>query len=420
MGMSVGDHNVIVIGAGVAGLSTALYLQRAGQKVAVIDPLPPAGGTSFGNAGLISADTAVPIALPGMIRKVPQWLTDPLGPLAVRPAYFPKALPWLLRWIEASRLPRVMAISDAMRALHKEAFACWQELLGASLFGSLIRRSGQVQLWDGTVESSNARVESDVRKRHGIAAEMLGPDELRQMYPGIARDVTRGILVPGNGYTINPARLVGTLGELFRAAGGEIIAERVLKIVPHQGGLGYLLITNIANRAAEKLVVAAGAWSGELLAPLGIALPLESERGYHVMLPDHNLRLPIPISYKSRGFGVTPMDEGLRVAGTVEIGGLHAPPNERRASILIEHARRLFPDLTHGTPRLWMGHRPSTPDSLPILGEVRKHSGLFLCSGHGHFGMTGGTPSGRLVSRLVLGQSSDIDPAPYSPRRFGD
>ena len=223
----------------------------------------------------------------------------------------------------------------------------------------------------------------------------------------------------GNGYTINPARLVRSLGELFRKAGGEIVAERVVKIMPGEGSTGYLLMTNIANRNAQKLVVAAGAWSGELLAPLGIKLPLETERGYHAMLPDHNLRLPIPISYKSRGFAMTQMEEGLRVADTVEIGGLQAPPNERRAKLLIEHARRLFPELAHGAPSLWMGHRPSTPDSLPILGEARKRPGVFLALGHGHFGMTGGPPSGRLVSQLILGQHNKFDPTPYSPSRFG-
>jgi glycine/D-amino acid oxidase-like deaminating enzyme len=417
--MSEIEQKIIVVGAGVVGLSTALYLQRAGLKVAVVDPLPPAGGTSFGNAGLISPDNAVPIALPGMLRRVPRWLTDPMGPLAVRPAYFPKALPWLLRWIEASRLPRVIAISDAMRALHKDSFACWQELLGPRLFGELIRTSGQVQLWDGASESRGAKIERDLRERHGIRAEVLGADDLRQMYPGIARDVTRGVLVPGNGYTINPARLVRSLGELFREAGGDIVAERALKIIPREGNAGYLLMTNIANRTAQKLVVAAGAWSGELLAPLGIKLPLESERGYHAMLPDHNLRLPIPIGYKSRGFGMAPMEEGLRVAGTVEIAGLQAPPNEERAKILIEHARRLFPELKHGQARLWMGHRPSTPDSLPILGETHRRAGLFLAFGHGHFGMTGGPPSGQLLTRLILGQREKIDPTPYSPSRFG-
>lgn len=415
--MSASAQDVLVIGAGVVGLATALYLQRAGRKVAVIDPLGPAGGTSYGNAGLISADTAVPIALPGMLRKVPGWLRDPLGPLVVRPAYFPKAMPWLLKWIDAGKYQNVMTISDALRALHKDAFDCWQELLGTRLFGDLIRRSGQVQIWDGDSETATARVEREVRERHGIRADLLGPDDLRQMYPGIARDVTRGILVPGNGHTVNPARLVHTLGDLFREAGGEIIDEQVLKIIPQDGG--YVLMTNVSNRAAAKVVVAGGAWSGNLLAPLGIKVPLETERGYHAMLADHNLRPSIPISYKSRGFGLSVMEHGLRVAGTVEIGGLQAPPNEQRAKILIEHARRLFPELKHGEPRLWLGHRPSTPDSLPLLGEIRGRPGLFAAFGHGHFGMTGGTPSARLVSSLVLGQPPKIDPKPYSPARYG-
>jgi glycine/D-amino acid oxidase-like deaminating enzyme len=414
--MSVTALEAIVIGAGVVGLSTALNLKRAGLKVAVIDPLGPAGGTSFGNAGLISADTAVPIALPGMLRKVPGWLKDPLGPLVVRPAYFPKALPWLLRWIDAGKPRNVMTISDAMRTLHRDTFDYWQELLGQTLFTEMIRRAGQVQIWDGDAETPSARIEREVRDRHGIRAEMLGADELRQMYPGIARDVTRAVLVPGNGYTVNPARLVQALADLFREAGGEIIDEQVLKIIPREGG--YLLLTNVANRAAAKVVVAGGAWSGRLLAPLGIKLPLETERGYHAMLPDHNLRLPIPISYKSRGFGITPMEHGLRIAGTVEIGGLEAPPNEQRARMLIEHARRLFPELKHGEPRLWMGHRPSTPDSLPILGETSGRTGLYLAFGHGHFGMTGGPPSAHIVASLVLGRPPKIDPKPFSPARF--
>ena len=165
------------------GLSTALYLQRAGVAVAVIDPLAPAGGASFGNAGLLSPDTAVPIALPGMLRKVPGWLPDPLGPLSVKPSYFPRALPWLLRWIESGRLHRVMAISDAMRALHRETLTCWQELLGAALYRELIRPVGQVQVWEGDGETANAAVERQVRERHGIRAECSPPTICARCFP---------------------------------------------------------------------------------------------------------------------------------------------------------------------------------------------------------------------------------------------
>jgi glycine/D-amino acid oxidase-like deaminating enzyme len=416
--MTLAQHGALVIGAGVAGLSTALYLRRTGIAVSVIDPLPPAGGASFGNAGLLSPDTAVPIALPGMLRKVPFWLTDPLGPLSVRPGYFPRALPWLLRWVSAGRLQRVLAISDAMRALHQDSLGCWQELLGAALYRDLIRPSGQVQVWEGGADSANTAVERQVRERHGIRADPLTTDDLRQTFPGIAREVTHGLLVPGNGFTVSPQRSVRMLGELFCQEGGELIHERAMKLIPREGG-GWMVMTNIANRSADHVVVATGAWSRQLLDPLGIKVALETERGYHAMLFDPEVMPALPISNKTRAFGVTPMEDGLRVAGTVEISGLDAAPNEQRAKILVQHARRMFPALRGERVRYWMGFRPSTPDSLPILGGVANRPGLHLAFGHGHFGMTGGPPSGRLVARLIAGQAPGIDPAPYAAKRFG-
>jgi glycine/D-amino acid oxidase-like deaminating enzyme len=415
--MTIAQHGAIVIGAGVAGLSTALYLQRAGVAVAVIDPLGPAGGASFGNAGLLSPDTAVPIALPGMLRKVPGWLTDPLGPLSVRPSYFPRALPWLLRWIESGRLQRVLAISDAMRALHRDSLDCWQELLGPTLYRDLIRPAGQVQVWEGDADTANAAVERQVRARHGIRTEELNADDLRQMFPGIAREVTRGLLMPGNGFTVSPQRSVQTLGDLFRQEGGALINERAMKLIPREDS-GWMVMTNIANRSTQHVVVAAGAWSRQLLDPLGIKVALETERGYHAMLFAPEIMPTLPISNKTRAFGVTPMEDGLRVAGTVEISGLDAPPNEARAKVLVQHARRMFPALTGAQVRYWMGFRPSTPDSLPILGDAPGRPGLHLAFGHGHFGMTGGPPSGRLVARLITGQAPGIDPTPYAAQRF--
>ncbi len=407
----------LVIGAGVVGLSTALYLQRSGIAVTVLDPLGPAGGASFGNAGMLSPDTAAPIAMPGMLRKVPGWLRDPLGPLAVRPSYFPRALPWLLQWIKAGRLDRVLAVSDAMRALHSQTLDCWRELLGDENYRDLIRPSGQVSVWEGDDSSPTEAIEQQIRDRHGVTVQKLNADDLRQMFPGIARDITRGIFVPGNAYTVSPQRIVHTLADLFREAGGSIVAERAMKLIPSEGG-GYMVMTNVANRSADNVVVAAGAWSAQLLSPLGVRVPLETERGYHAMLFSPNMRPPIPISSKTRAFFITPMEDGVRIAGTVEIAGLDAPPNEQRAKILVERARRLFPDLQAGEVRYWMGFRPSTPDSLPILGPVAAWPGLYLAFGHGHFGMSGGPPSGRLLARMITGQGTGIDAAPYSAQRF--
>lgn len=413
--MSTESPSIVVLGAGVAGLSAALYLQRSGQRVLVIDAQPPASGTSYGNAGLISKDTAVPIALPGMMAKVPRWLTDREGPLRLSPSYLPTATPWLWRWIQAGQMSHVLRISDAMRALHKDALDCWRELLGAADYDDLIRPVGQVRIWEG--EGAGAQVELDICRRHGIEHQELDQAAIRDLYPEIAPDITRGLLIPGNAYTVNPQRLVRTLAQKLAEAGGRVLTERVVKIIPRAEG-GYRLMNNVANHIAQRVVISAGAWSNELLAPLGVQIPLETERGYHAMMPSPNLKLKVPMSVKNRGFGLTSMEEGLRAAGTVEIAGLQAPPDERRAEVLVQHARRIFPTLQTGEPAYWLGHRPSTPDSLPFVGPVPGHAGLYLCLGHGHFGMTGGPPSGRLLSRLVLAQPPGLDTAPYAVDRF--
>jgi D-amino-acid dehydrogenase len=238
------------------------------------------------------------------------------------------------------------------------------------------------------------------------------------MFPGISTAVRRGVLVPGNGYTVSPQRIVQTLHRLFLEAGGRVVPENVMKIMPREGG-GYDLMTNVGFHAAQQIVVAAGAWSVRLLKPLGVSVPLETERGYHVMLPTPNVSLTTTLSNKSRSFGVTPMEQGLRVAGTVEIAGLDAPPDERRAKALLANVRTMFPDVNTDGHRFWMGFRPSTPDSLPILGEVAGRPGLFLAVGHGHFGMTGGPPSGRLLSQLINHQPTAFNAAAYGPQRFG-
>jgi len=413
--MDASKPQTIVVGAGVVGLATALYLQRNGHQVTVIDPMPPAGGTSYGNSGLISKDTAVPIALPGMLQKVPKWLTDREGPLCVRPEYFMTALPWLMKWIKASKMPEVLRISDAMRALHKDALDCWRELLGPERFADLIRPVGQVRVWEG--EGAGSKIEADICARHGVETRTLDAGALRELYPEIAPDIRHGLMLPNNAYTINPQRLVRTLGVLVTDAGGELVNERVLKVIPREGG-GYRLMNNIGNRFTERVVLATGAWTNDLLRPLGFQLALESERGYHAMLPNPSITIRVPMSIKNRGFGLTSMEMGMRASGTVEIGGLAAPPDERRAEILVRHVKRVFPTLEHGEPAYWMGHRPSSPDSLPFLGEAPRHRGLWIATGHGHFGMTGGTPSARLLMQMMTGQPTVIDPKPYAPDRY--
>ena len=412
-----GKH-VVVLGAGVAGLSTALYLRREGLSVTVLDSLPPGSGASFGNAGMISPDSVVPIALPGMLRKVPHWLLDPMGPLSVRTRHLPRALPWLLRWIRCGTMQRATRTSDALAALHRQAFACWSELLGPQGMQEFIRRQGQVHVWESHAVSTAERAERRLRQRHGVRSEVLNAEQLRSLFPGITRSAVRGLLLPDNGHTIDSARLVQRLGELLRGEGGRIVAERALKLLPARSGR-WTVLSHVDNHVADCVVVATGAAAPDLLRPLGLRLPLAAERGYHIALRDSRLLLERPIVFKSRGIAMSPNGGGLRVTGTVEIDAHDAPPDERRARYLENHLRQAFPDAGGVVSRLWMGSRPSTPDSLPMLGAVADHPGLFLCVGHGHFGMTGGPPSARLVASAITGKAPMIDPTPYSITRFG-
>ncbi|HEU0157382.1 MAG TPA: FAD-binding oxidoreductase [Stellaceae bacterium] len=413
--MTADPSSIAIVGAGIVGMSAALYLSRAGLPVRVIDPLPPGGGASYGNAGLISVESCVPIALPGMLREVPRWLTDPLAPLAVRPSYLPQALPWLRRWIAAGRLPRVEAAAAALRALHVDALDRYRELLGVE-FDNIIRVSGQVHTWESAEPSPSEAIYRRLWETHGVVAEWLSADELRQLVPELARDVTRAVFLPKNGHTLNPRRLVTTLARLFIEAGGTVLAERVLKLLPE--GSGWRVVTSTANHIVGKVVVSAGAWSAQLLRPLGIKLPLETERGYHMMLRDASVVPRVPILSRGRGFSITPMEEGLRLAGTVEIGGLALPMNEARAYALLRQAKAVLPGLETSDFSIWMGFRPSFPDSLPVIDAAPGRRGLFLAFGHGHTGMTGGAPTGRLVKQLVVGEMPDLPLAAYSARRF--
>jgi glycine/D-amino acid oxidase-like deaminating enzyme len=354
---------VYVLGAGVVGLSTALYLQRAGLKVTIIDALPPAAGASFGNAGCVNFQGVVPPSLPGMLLKVPSWLANPMGPLAIDPKYFLFALPWLLRWIGAGRLTRVMEVSDAMAALHRGTIDCWRHLLGFS-FDGLLQQTGMIQVWETEKVDCNFRLETMLRRRAGIDIQELGPADIQDQYPGISRAVRRGILIPTTFQAASPGRLVLTLAKIFVAQGGTILHEKVMKIVPRNGE-SYQLLTNVANYAATCIVIAAGAWSSELLAPLGIKVPFETERGYHAQMARSSINVRVPLVNNSRGFAVTQFEDGLRIVGTVEIAGLRTPPNEKRAEILLDQAKLMFPTLECDEPRLWMGFRPSTPDGLP-------------------------------------------------------
>ena len=411
------DTHVTVIGAGIVGVAAALYLQRAQCRVTVLDRGAPGEGCSFGNAGLISPGACVPFGMPDMIWKVPRYLTDPLGPLAIRWAYLPHALPWLLRFLAAGRPERVRHISRAMAALHSRAFEAYAPLLKEARAEDLVRHSGQLYASKQQEGVEGSRLAQELREAAGVKVEVLGADELHQLEPALSPRYRSALFFPENGHSINSFRLVQVLAEQVVRNGGNIV-RRTVSGFRFADGRPSAVATDAGDMPVDRVVIAARAWSHRLLAMLGTRVPLEAERGYHVMLPDPGVTPRLPVSNRDHGFAATPMENGLRFAGTVEIAGLDAPPDFRRARVLLQHGKEMYPGLRTAGMTEWMGSRPSLPDGLPVIDVAPNFPSVHLAFGHSHYGLMGAAMTGKLIAELVTGVPPSIDLAPYSVRRF--
>ncbi len=415
------NTDITIIGAGIVGLCCALALQREGLRVSLYDTNGAGNGASYGNAGLISTGSCIPIALPGMLWQVPRWLMDSDGPLALRPMYAPKAFPWLWQWLRATADNKVISASHALNALHAPALKRYADLLGPQPFAALIKQEGQLHIWSRSNKQGHSdRLVAQLREQHGVRTTVLDRSAIRASMPDIASHVQAGICFPAHANTISPQALTQALLKQFTDRGGMLLARQIQKIQLLSGSDNkrFRLWSNLGDTFAKRVVVAAGAHTNELLNPLGIRLPLESERGYHVELPNPGVHVPRPFIYKDRAIAVTPMQTGLRFAGTVEIAGLHHPPNPHRVESILRAARELFPQINTDGARSWFGHRPSTPDSVPVIDESTQWPGLFFACGHGHTGMTGAPMTGELIAQLATGKPSGIDARPYRLSRF--
>jgi D-amino-acid dehydrogenase len=393
-------------------------LQRAGAAVTLVDKGEPGMECSYGNGGAISPDFCVPSALPGMMRRVPRWFADPLGPLVVRWRRLPAASPWLVRWIGASRMDRVQHASAALRALHAPSLARYDALLGTRA-GGLIEKTGQIYVWRHDRATPTESLARALREQHGVIATPLTPAAIAELDPQLAPGYARGLFFPDNGHTVNPLRLVRTLVELFRDAGGRVERREVRDFAVDAGRARAARCNGAGDLVADAYVVATGIRAGALARALGDRVALEAERGYHAMLPDPRVRPRIKISNRDHMFGLTPMEHGVRVSGTVEFAGPDAPMDERRAHALLVHARRMYPGLNVEGATFWMGSRPSTPDSLPVIDHARRARNVVYAFGHGHTGLTGAPMTADLVQALVTGRAPPIDPSPFRAGRFG-
>jgi len=409
--------DVVVIGAGIVGTTTALVLQRHGCDVTLVDKGEPGMGCSYGNGGAISPDFCVPASLPGMLKRVPHWLMDKNGPLIIRPRHFLAVMPWLWRWVQAGRLDRVESSASALRSLHRSSIDLYKELLGGRAEG-LIEKTGQIYVWSSDRPGPTEALARSLREKHGVETHPLKAQQIRELDPELAPIFTKGLFFPDNGHTVNPLRLVQTVLDLFIEAGGRFECASVSAFRRDGDQVNELCFNDGRTRKVSAVIVAAGMGSKRLASLLGDSVPLEAERGYHAMLPDPGIRPAIKISNRDFMFGLTPMEHGVRISGTVEFAPAGAPMNEARARGLLARAKDMYPRLNTEGATFWMGSRPSTPDSLPVIDHGRRARNVIYAFGHGHTGLTGAPMTANLVHRLLTVQTPDIDLMPYRLGRF--
>jgi D-amino-acid dehydrogenase len=417
----MGSRQIAVIGAGVVGACTALMLQRRGHAVTIIDPKPPGEGASFGNAGCFNGSSIVPVSMPGMLKDVPGWLLDPMGPLSIRWSYLPRIAPWLVRFVRSGTPPKVAAQAKALRRLLAPSVETMRALAQEAGAGDLVRHEGHIYVYRSERGFQKDRGGWTLRRENGVKLEMLDQAALHDFDPALSPHFVRGVFIEENGHTTNPSKLVKRLVEQARRNGATLVSAAASGIALDGGTLRGVR-TAAGEVHADGVVVAAGAHSKPFTEQMGDQVPLDTERGYHLMITDPEVKPRVPTTEAEGKFVVNMMEYGLRLAGTVEFGGLDLPPNWRRARVLLEHARRLLPGLAaaYPEPRLsqWMGFRPSMPDSLPVIGRSTRSPDVLYGFGHGHVGMTGAAMTAKVLAELASGEPATIDVSAFSPQRF--
>lgn len=411
---------VTVIGAGIIGISTAAFLQREGFHVTVIDRLPPGEGCSFGNAGGLAFAEIMPTIQSGMLRKIPGWLMDPLGPLSIRWSYFPRALPWFLALARNSLPDRVKAITAARADLALRVVSDFESLLKPAGAASLIVHRDTLRLYDSQAQYEAEAPQRAVKNAHGYDTPRLSGDEAREMEPALGPAVHCAAFHGGWFFVTNPEKVVKAIAAEVVRNGGVILADDVTALQCGDGRVSGITLRAGGQMKLDRLVVCAGAYSHLLARQLGERIPLEAERGYHMVLPDPGLTLGRSITYARTPGAATPMEMGLRLAGTDEFAGLDAAPDYRRADALWASFKRILPDLSPPGPDAtrWMGRRPGTPDSLPVIGASTTMSNVWYGFGHGHMGLTWGPSTGRLLAGLMAGKPANIDLSAFGAGRF--
>jgi D-amino-acid dehydrogenase len=411
-------YDVVIIGAGIIGLSVAHYLLSAGQSVLIADRKGVAEETSKQNAGALAFSDIFPLASPRILAKAPRWLLDPLGPLAIRPAYALKILPWLIRFGIASRPKTFQANTKVTAGLMKLARQEFHQMMTRVSATSMIRHDGSLEVYESEPEFKASLSLWDARRELGISFEHVQGERLWELQPGLSSQIFSGTYVPEWETVSDPHDVAQAIFQHSSRAGAQLFKDDAVSVAPDHEGACVRFKSGKAI-LAKKIVIATGAWSRHFATALGDNIPLETERGYNATLPAQAFELKRQIIFGRHGFVATPLAGGIRIGGAVEFGGLELPPNFERSSAMLAKACQLLPNLKSEGGQQWMGFRPSLPDSLPVIGPSRASTCIVYAFGHGHLGLTQSAATGRLVRDFLLSRPSSISLVPFSATRFG-
>ncbi len=417
MDQATSPRHIAIIGAGIVGVSTAIWLQRDGHRVTLIDKLGPGEGASHGNGGVLASCAMVPVTGPGLMKKAPRMLLDPDQPLFMKWGYLPKLLPWLRKYLSVANEADTRRISKAIAGVVGDSLEEHRALSKGTGAEKWVVPSDYLYLYKDRAAFEGDALAWDIRASHGVAWEELEGPALRAYDRVYAPDQSFGVKLPDHGRISDPGKYVKALAAHVEDNGGDVVTGTVSGFVREGGKLTGVRIGDQALDC-DAAVLATGAWSGPLARDLGLNVPLESERGYHIELWEPSIMPSTPVMIASAKFVATPMEGRLRLAGIVELGGLDAPPSKAPFDLLRRMAKAAMPGLTWQRETEWMGHRPAPADSIPVIGAVPGIDGAYTAFGHHHIGLTSGPKTGRLLAQMISGRQPNLDVGVYSPARF--
>ena len=404
-----------VIGAGIQGMCNALFLQKKGYNVTLFDRDEPGSlSTSYGNAGHFSPYASLALNRPDVLTDVPSMLLSATGPLALRWNYVPKMIPWFLKFILNCSKKKMMHTAKYTHQILDLALPAFDELFDEVDISGLVEKKGIMYVWNDQNLASR-ELEISIRKEIGVEQQILTPKEIHDLEPNIKPFYHGGVYYSYARHARNPKKILLKLFDNFLKKDGKFLKINIQSLNIEEEK--PILKSEVQSFSFDKVVIACGAFSKKLTDNLNEKIPLDTERGYHVHFKDCEHLISRPVVFANRGFGITPMEQGLRVVGTVEFGGLNNPLSKSRIRNLINGAKYMLDGLPEHEDE-WLGFRPSLPDFLPVIGPSKNYKNLFYSFGHHHLGWTLGAISGKIITRMIAGENTNLDLVPYSSLRF--